>query len=47
MVVRVIELVLYDVVKLCVEALTYDGKGCSELLQKIADVEEQAYEFLV
>ncbi len=35
------------IINLCKKALTYDGKGCSELLDKIADVEEQAYEFLV
>ena len=35
------------IIKLCDKALTYDGKGCSELLEKIADMEEKAYKLLV
>lgn len=31
------------IIKLCERALEYDGKGCSDLLLRIAKVEEQAY----
>jgi hypothetical protein len=35
------------IIKLCEKALTYDGKGCSEFLEKIANIEEEAYKRLV
>ena len=35
------------IVELCEKAVTCDGKGCSELLERIADIEEQAYKLLV
>ncbi|MFB0556548.1 MAG: BtrH N-terminal domain-containing protein [Dehalococcoidia bacterium] len=35
------------IIKLCNKALTYDGGSCSEFLGKIADIEEEAYEFLL
>ncbi len=35
------------IINLCGKALTYDGKACSELLEKIANIEEEAYKFLV
>ena len=34
------------VVKLCEKALNYDGNACSEFLEKIADIEEEAYKSL-
>ncbi len=34
------------IVKLCEKALNYDGNACSVLLERIADTEEEAYEFL-
>ncbi|MFC1981224.1 BtrH N-terminal domain-containing protein [Chloroflexota bacterium] len=35
------------IVKLCEKALNCDGNACSELLERIAGIEEEAYEFLV
>jgi len=35
------------IVKLCEKALDYDGGACSEFLEKIADVEEEAYRSLL
>jgi len=35
------------IVKLCERALQYDGRGCSALLNVIADVEEEAYTALL
>ncbi len=32
--------------KLCEKALNYDGSVCSELLERTADIEEEAYELL-
>ena len=34
------------IVKLCEKAINYDGNACSELLKKIADIEEEAYKSL-
>lgn len=34
------------IVGLCKKALNYDGKACSELLERIADIEEEAYKLL-
>lgn len=31
------------VIKLCESALTYDGTACSGILEKIADIEAEAY----
>jgi len=33
------------IVKLCEKALNYDGNACSELLERIAGIEEEAYQF--
>jgi hypothetical protein len=30
----------------CEKALNYDGNSCSELLDRIADIEEEAYRYL-
>jgi hypothetical protein len=35
------------IAELCKQAMTYDGRSCSELLGKIADIEEKAYKLLV
>ena len=34
------------IVKLCEKALNYDGDACSELLERIADIEEETYRSL-
>jgi hypothetical protein len=34
------------IIKLCEKALNYDGNACSELLDRIAGVEEEAYRYL-
>jgi len=34
------------IIKLCEKALNYDGSSCSELLDRIADIEEEAYRYL-
>ena len=34
------------IVKVCEKALICDGNACSELLERIAGIEEEAYEFL-
>lgn len=34
------------IIKLCEKALDYEGSACSELLDRIADVEEEAYRYL-
>lgn len=34
------------IIKLCEEALNYDGNACSELLDRIAGIEEEAYRYL-
>ncbi|MFC1872565.1 DUF4872 domain-containing protein [Chloroflexota bacterium] len=34
------------IVKLCEQAINYDGNACAALLEKIADTEEAAYLFL-
>jgi hypothetical protein len=34
------------IIKLCKKALDYDGNACSELLSRIADIEEEAYRYL-
>ncbi|MEW6607779.1 MAG: hypothetical protein AB1414_10075 [bacterium] len=33
-----------SIIKLCKNAVKHDGKKCSEILMKIADVEEEAYQ---
>jgi hypothetical protein len=34
------------IIKLCGKAVNFDGGGCSELLEEIAGIEEEAYRFL-
>jgi hypothetical protein len=34
------------IIKLCEKALNYDGNACSELLDRIAGIEEEAYRYL-
>ena len=34
------------IIELCEKALDYDGNACSELLNRIADIEEEAYRYL-
>jgi len=34
------------IIKLCGKAVNFDGDGCSELLEEIAGIEEEAYRFL-
>jgi len=35
------------IIRLCREAMKYDGKACSKSLREIADVEEKAYSKLM
>ena len=35
------------IIRLCSEALTYDGRACSKSLGEIADLEEKAYSMLL
>jgi len=34
------------IIKLCEKALDYEGSACSELLDRIAVIEEEAYRYL-
>ena len=35
------------IIRLCERALVYDGKACSELLDRLASIEEKAYHILM
>ncbi|MFC1992616.1 BtrH N-terminal domain-containing protein [Chloroflexota bacterium] len=35
------------IIKLCEKALTYHGRDCSEIMERIADTEEEAYRLLI